>query len=178
MHKNFSSQGFTLIEMLVGMFVFSIIILLVSSMFVSGLELQRRAFNVQHVEEHSTFILETMTKELRIAEITSPTVDTACPGTLDSSLTILHPEHGTITYALSGTDLTRTVKGVTGADVTSVLNSSSIKVARLGFCVAGVGIGDNRQPRVTVVATLTTVNDHEPASADIQTTLSSRLLSN
>lgn len=177
MHKKFLSQGFTLIEMLVGMFVFSIIILLVSSMFVSGLELQRRAFNVQHVEENSTFILETMTKELRIAEITSPTVDSACPGTFDTSLTILHPEHGTITYALSGTDLTRTVKDVTGTDVTSVLNSSSITVTRLGFCVAGVEVGDNRQPRVTMVATLTTVNAHEPASADIQTTLSSRLLS-
>lgn len=178
MPKNISttgstSFGFTLVELLVAVFVFSIIIVLVGSMFVSALDLQRRAFNLQQAQESSSFVLETMLKEIRVSDIKSP--DSGC----STSLTIINnPDFGEITYHLGGSandQLWRTATVPTGTSDVPI-SSNTVQFSGLNFCVSGVATGDDLQPRVTLIASVKSANTKEQATIDIQTTLSPRQL--
>lgn len=157
--------GFTLVETVVTIFIFSIIITVVLSAFVSALNLQRRAFNIQQVEENGNFILESMAKEIRVSTINT---SDACPA---SSLSVSHPINGTIVYSLSGTDLIRTVNGNQ-----YIVNSNVVQFSRLQFCISGNANPDQRQPRVTLVASIRSTQTKQQATIDVQTTLSQRRL--
>ncbi|MEK7583464.1 MAG: type II secretion system protein [Patescibacteria group bacterium] len=161
--------GFTLVEVLVSMMIFSVIMLVSVSSFVYALDLQRRAFNLQQAEENANFILESITKELRVSAITSPLAD-SCPV---ATLVIQHPDHGEVEYSLVGTDIHRKV-----GETDTIMNSNTVKFSRFDFCVAGATTKDSRQPRVMIRLSLTTTNTNRQASVDLQTTLSLRELSN
>lgn len=163
--NQYLDSGFTLIETIVTLFIFSILITVVLSAFVSALNLQRRAFNIQQVEENGNFILESMAKEIRVSTVN--TLD-ACPA---ASLSISHPINGTIVYSLSGTDLIRTVNGNQ-----YTVNSNVVQFSRLQFCISGNANPDQRQPRVTLVASIRSTQTKQQATVDVQTTLSQRRL--
>lgn len=167
------NKGFTLVELLVAIVIFSFVLIMVSSVFVHSLDLQRRAFNLQQAEENAAFVMEFMAKELRVSEIVVPSIDSTCPSSPDQSLTLDHPDAGTVKYYLSGSNVIREVNGVPG-----VINSNTVRFERLDFCVRGIAVGDNKQPRVTVNATINSTKTLEQASVTIQTTLSLRELSN
>lgn len=166
-----SGAGFTLTEMIVTVFVFSLLMIIVGSVFVSSLNTQRRAFNIQQAEENANFILESMAKEIRVGQITSP--DTSCPASPAATLSLIHPVNGNISYSLSGNAVHRSVNG---QDTT--ISSNTVQFTRLQFCVSGSAVGDNKQPRVTILASVKSTNTQQQAAIDIQTTLSQRFLSN
>lgn len=156
-----------MVELLVAMFVFAIIMILTGSIFVYSLDLQRRAFNLQQTEENATFLLETMLKEFRVSDVTFPLINTRCPITPSKTISIVHPDLGPITYAQVGSDLQR--NGV-------ILNSNSVEIVNLGFCVIGARLGDNRQTRITVVASIKSAKTKQQSLVDIQTSISPRKL--
>lgn len=169
MQKNIFStgtRGFTLIEILVAVFMISIIFTMVGSVFVSSLDLQRRAVNLQQTEENASYVLESMAKEIRVSQITS--VD-GC----SSSLAITNQYGEQVVYSQNGTDILRTVNGTQ-----TRINSNTVQFTRLGFCVAGAATGDQKQPRVTITARMQSKNFRQQSMLDIQTTLSLRGLSN
>src|SRR3989344_4158414 len=98
--KSKIQTGFTLIELLVAMTIFSIIMLIVSSVVVSAFNLQRRANNLQQSQENGSFLMERMLKEIRVATL-PPEVYETCPGSPLTELTIIHPVNGEVTYYLS-----------------------------------------------------------------------------
>ena len=71
------SGGFTLVEIMVAFLIFSIILTVFSSVFLSSSQLQKKAFNIQQAEENANYILESMAKEIRVSKISGP--DTNCP---------------------------------------------------------------------------------------------------
>lgn len=166
-------KGFTLVEVLVAMLIFSVIMIVMVSVFVHSLSLQRRAFNLQQAEENASFVLEAIGKELRVAQITSPVTNSNCPASPETTLTVTHPDNGTIKYYKQGTDVIREVGGIRG-----IMNSNTVEFIRLGFCVSGSATGDSRQPRVTLLATIQSKNSDNRATVDMQITLSPRVLSN
>ena len=156
---------------MITLFVFSILVMLIGGVFVSYLVLQRRAANLQQVQENASYVLEALTKEIRVSQITSP--ETAnCASAPATSLNFTHPVNGVTSYTLSGTDLQKTVSGITVK-----VNSSPIQFSSLRFCVKGNVGGDHLQPRVTIFATIQSANPTQPAKMDIQTTVSVRALS-
>lgn len=164
-------RGFTLIELIVGVFIFSILIVLAGGSLVPSLELQRRALNIKRVEENGRFVLELMTRELRVANPIN-TADSGCPGSGGSSLSFTHPVNGSIEYFLSGTAVHRRVNG---AD--SVISNPDVEVSRLTFCVSGNSMADDRQPRVSMILGLKAGGLNSQADAlDLQTTVSQRVL--
>lgn len=162
-----SLTGFTLVEVMVSVFVFTILMTVVGSAFVGALNDQRKSFNTQQVLENSSLLLESMAKEVRVSQINDP--DNVCPLSPSSSLSVIHPVNGPIVYALQGTDILRNG---------SIINSNTVEFTRLQFCVSGSALSDGRQPRVTVIASARSKNTKGQALIDIQTTLSQRLLSN
>ena len=166
-----ANSGFTLIETTLVVLLFSTIMILMGSVFVSSLDLQRRAFNLQQAVENAGFILESMAKESRVGGIDFPSAN--CPASPSSTMLVIHPVNGRVIYSLSGGAIHRNVNGVD-----SIISSNNVEFTSLRFCVSGLVVDDQQQPRVTITASLKSVQTKQQASIDIQTTLSTRVLSN
>jgi len=159
-------RGFGIVEIIVATFVFSIMTIIVATNFVDVLNLQRRGFAAQIIQEEILFATEMMTREIRVSQIQSPD-DLGCATT---SLTIDHPVNGPTVYSVSGGVISKTVGGNTFS-----ITSSKVNFSRLNFCVRGSGI-DDEQPRVTIIASIQPT-DGTDLRFDIQTSVSSRDLS-
>jgi prepilin-type N-terminal cleavage/methylation domain-containing protein len=164
------SQGFSLIELLIAATVFTFVASGVTGLFVGALNIQRRATNIQRIEENALFVLESVAREIRVSRVTSG--DTVCVP-LDPvgtrTLTIEHPVNGIVTYqyrTLAGTgSITRNGEAMTADDVS---------VTAFAFCVSGSG-ADNEQTRVTMPITLESVDG--PANARAETSLQTTVIS-
>lgn len=167
-YKLKAAPGFTLVETMVAALLFGIISVIIGSVFIGLLGFQRRAGNLQEVQENTTFVIQAMAKEIRVAKVTSGDAVSPCA----VSLSIQHPVNGDVTYSLDGASglVHRVVNGVD-----TVISSSNVKFQKLQFCVLGSG-ADDKQPRITILATIVSTGGGEPAKIDYQTTLSQRSL--
>jgi len=156
-------RGFTIVELIVTTFVFSVISIIVATNFVDILRLQRRGFGAQAIQEETLFAVDMMTREIRVSQIKSPN-DSGCNAT---SLSIDHPVNGPIVYFANGGLISKTVGGTTFP-----ITSSKVNFSRLNFCIRGSGI-DGEQPRVTIITSVRPRNG-EDLQFDIQTSVSSR----
>ncbi len=165
--KDFYKQkGFTLIEVLVTAFVFSIIVVIVMGIFTNLLGNQRRAMASQKIQEDGLFIMELMSREIRVSQIQNQ--DSS--GCALTALTITHPVNGTVAYTLNNSGvLERTAGGVTTA-----ISSSEVKFSKLNFCVLGSGAPDLQQARVTILASVQNKTGKETLTTNLQTTVTSR----
>jgi len=164
--KNIQHQsGFTIVEVLVSAFVFSIIVIVVGGLFVQILAAERRAFASQKIQENGLFIMEFMSREIRVGQIQNQD----SPNCTAQSLTIVHPVNGPVTYLLTGDVLQRIAEGVT-----TDLSSSAVSFSRLNFCVMGSGPTDGQQARVAIIASIKNKTGKEIVTANLETTVSSR----
>ena len=155
--------GFGIVELIVATFVFSIMSVIVATNFVDVLNLQRRGFAAQVIQEESLFAFEMMTREIRVSQIQSPD-DPNCNTT---SLTIGHPINGSTVYSVSGGVINKTAGGNTVP-----ITSTKVNFSRFNFCIRGAGV-DDKQPRVTIISSVRPVGG-ENLQFDIQTSVSSR----
>ena len=163
--------GFTLVETMVALFLFIVLMTITGNIFLTGLNNQRRAFAVQSMLENINLTLESVTNEVRVADIIY-TSDTACPGGASTELSFHHPQYGDIQYALQAGNLVKTIQGASDR-----LNSATVKFANLGFCVTGNASGDGKQVRITAFGiVVSTQSNQEALQIPFQTTISPRLL--
>lgn len=170
MRKNKKNEGFTLIELLVTVTVFSILMTIVGGIFTQALNLQRRAFMLQVLEENGRFSLETMAREIRFSEISN--LPTNCPMSVSGTLNLKHPVNGNIEYKLENGAIHRIVEGVD-----SVITSDEVEITKLDFCIMGTNKNDDKQPRITVLLTIKT-GEQNAQELDLQTTITPRFLVN
>ncbi len=158
-------KGFTIIEVLITALVFSIMASAVSSIFVQVINSERRVLAAQQIQENGQFILELMSREIRVSKIENQeSLD--CSAT---ALTITHPVNGTVSYALSNGVLQRTASGVT-----TTLSSSTIRFLRLNFCIMGSGLTDTQTPRVGIIASIENSTGKDILAFQLQTMVTSR----
>ena len=162
--KQSSKKGFTIVEVVVTTLIFSIITIEVSGIFIQILNLERRGFAVQKIQENSLFALEAMARLIRVSQIT--TVDNNCTA---SSLDIVHPVSGNVRFVLNNGAIQ-----VVTAGVTANITSSDVIFTRLNFCVKGSPSNDNQTPRVAILTSIQNKTGKEIFQFDIQTTVSSR----
>lgn len=147
-------------ELLVSVTIFAIVITIASSIYITTIGSQRRAFGRQNVLDSSRFALESMARAIRQSDVVSATANT---------LDINHPDKGTIQYSLSSGQIMESGGALTANDVT---------VSSLTFLTDGLAGNDNEQPRVTIVLTISSKNVKvtEQSSMTIQTTITPRNL--
>lgn len=163
-----TNEGFTLIELIVAMAVFSTVVTIVSSIFVSTVGSQRKNVNQQEILENSRYVLEIMGRAIRQSTVQTP--NTSSSGS--SSLIITHHVKGSVTYQLDNGQIKETSSGITDA-----LTSADVLVEKLSFIVQGKGAGDSTQPRVTIIISLSNVQPGVNAnSIKLQTTITPRNL--
>jgi len=163
-----SQKGFTIVELIVAVFVFSSVSVIASGVFVSAVKLNRKALNIQRADENTRNILEMISREVRVAN-TIDGSDTSCPVSSAANLSFNHPVNGRIRYFLSSNQIHREVDGRD-----SIVSSSNIRVTDLKFCLKGLTAGDQKQARVTVQMTLESGQGNEMITSRAQTTLSQR----
>ena len=66
-----SKQGFTLIELLITLAIFGLFVITVTSVAISVISAQRKAFGTQNVQESGRFVSELLTKEIRTSIVNS-----------------------------------------------------------------------------------------------------------
>lgn len=126
------SNGFTLIELMVAIGLFSIIMLLASGAYLVMIGLNQQAQTITTGIDNLSFALETMTRSIRTGTNYSCGAlggDCTSGGT---SLTFKNQQGTSVTYSLSGTTLMQTVGGVQSA-----LTDLSVTVTSLTFYAFG-----------------------------------------
>jgi len=162
-----------LIELLVAMSIFLIAITAAVQIFMSGMSGAQRIFGRQDALDSARYILESMSKEIRMSEIV--TADNNNSPILDIKNKKLSPEE--IRYSFTGNNITRCAGSgcATGGGTTYILNPNEVQVTGGKFIISRLG-SPSPQPRVTIVFTIKNVTGKatEQVQVNLQTTVSSR----
>lgn len=161
--------GFSIIEAITSIFVFSIVALIVSGLLVQAMNVERRAFSVQAIQENVLAVLELMAKEIRVSTISDQNNNCTTDPPLNV-LNMIHPIEGAVTYRLTG----GVVERITGG-ITHVLSSDDVIFNSLSFCISGSTTpSDNKSARVTVLLSVSNKKGREILTTNIHTTVTSR----
>ncbi len=117
-------MGFTLMEIIVVLAVFSILILLLINVFLLSLRAQRQASNRQDAVANLRFVLETMAQNIRTSEI-----DYSQP--LNPQVLDLQSGSNKISFSLTGREMVMTVNG----QASTLTNAKQVEVLKLNFLV-------------------------------------------
>jgi prepilin-type N-terminal cleavage/methylation domain-containing protein len=152
-----TQKGFTLIEMLVSLSVFTVVLMLSMSSIISVLDANQKSQTLRSAMDNLNVTLEAMSRKIRFGERyhcgtnTPLNVPRDCSSG-DSSFTFLASDGTTITYTLSGRYITWSPNG--GA-ASYLLNSPDMVIQKLTFYVTGSAAYANgtdlSQPRVVIV---------------------------
>lgn len=166
-------KGFTLIEMVVSIFIFSVVMVIATGALVTILGANRKAQAVKAVMNNLNFALDSMTRAIRVGtdyDCGTPSCDTVG----SSQLSFIDTDGDDITYRLNAsTDrIERSVNGGTF----SPLTSPGVAVERLMFYADGESGSDNMQPRVLIVVGGEAGETKTRTRFDLQTLISQRIL--
>lgn len=146
-------RGYTLLEMIVSLGIFSMVMLVVTGAYLTLIKLDREARGTSQLVANLSFAVESMGRGIRTG------TEYACNGTAGANC----PSGGTsFSYrdGISGQTITYRKKtdGSIGqctggcSDATAVpLTDPRIRIDAMTFYVRGVGVGDGTQPQVTFV---------------------------
>ena len=105
MELEIKNKGFTLIELIVAMAVFSLIVVTMGATAVSVIKTQRKAIALQNVQESARYILESVSKEIRMSKIRSDA------GNGETTLKITNSKGEDINYQFNSNKLYRYPEG-------------------------------------------------------------------
>lgn len=168
-------RGYTLIEMIVSVGIFSLVMLVVSGAYVSLIGLDRQSRATNELVTNLSFALESMSRSIRTGSnyVCSPgdsngnSTDGSC-----HQITFTDNNLGQqVTYRRNSTGTIGECIGVAAASCTDanaiVLTNSRVQIGGNGltFYVRGVGASDQIQPQVTFTITGTMPNGNSGGTA-------------
>lgn len=165
------NKGFTLIEMVVSVAIFTLLVGVTSSVFLSSIKNQKQSLAGQEILDQASYLMEYMSRSLRMAQ---KDMIGDCTGTAKLNyvfegqcLKFLNYNKECQQFCLDGTRL----KDENG----SFLTSANLQVSNFGVLLSGATQPpiDYLQPRVTISLNIA---GQEQMSLKIQTTISQRNL--
>lgn len=186
---NKKNKGFTLIEMIVSLGLFTIIMFIATSAFLSIVNTDRKARGVRIAADNLNLSLEDMTRRIKTGysyycgESASGVLDCAVtPGTAFSFNDQSSPSNRIIYKRATGSSCGPTYSLTQGCILrTGVLvTSPEIDITRLNFYVKGSipGSPNNTQPMVVVVVDGTLGTGSTSATFSVQSTVTQRIYDN
>lgn len=161
-------RGFTLVEIIVAIGIFTAVITMALSTFLNISDIQRRAGALRAINDNLNFALEVMSREIR----TGKNYCASLCGT--SSFNMTNSQNDNVVYRLNNNSIERSSNG--GISFLR-LTSPEIKIDNLTFIVSGESAGDQRQPRVTLILNGSSMGGKiGKVELNIQTTVSQRRL--
>lgn len=189
------NQGFTLLEMLVALSVFSVAITIVMTTLVSIVNLQKKLIAIQTAQDNLRYAFESMAKEIRTGKVFhcgatgTLTASQNCPINSSSgadSFTFRNSVGQTVTYQIYNGQLVKSSDAnlPNCANVNTpyincqyVTSPGVVSINKLNFYVSGSGSGDGAQSMVTIVLegqVSDTAHNIGTAKLNLQTTMSRR----
>lgn len=181
-----SKNGFTLVELLVAIGLFSILVAIATGGFVSALRTQRQVAGLIAAQSNAGLALEQVAREIRTGYLFchdtagSPTchdaignICTAAGLTLNcADLDFYNSQSANVVYSLSGGELVRSENGVP-----QPITGENVVIKYLTFTVFGNTEGDHWSPRITIDMGVAP-NSNDPALVNnvlnLQTSVSAR----
>lgn len=174
--KNYQA-GFTLVETIAVVLIFSVMAVIVTAVWVRAVQIERKDFSAQVIQENILSVFGIMSKEIRISDITNQDNDCSGPPATNLTMTFNDPQGGSgpLTYSLNGSGIIQR----TYAGVTYQISSNDVIFNSLGFCV----LGSSNSPygkdatRVTIIASVSNRTGIDIITVKVQTTVTSRNIS-
>ncbi len=179
-------RGFTLVELLVAIGLFSVIVAIAAGGFTNALRTQREVAGLIAAQSNASLALEQMAREIRTGYLfchavggTTPTTCT-CPGAVPgqpwscNDLDFYNADGVEVHYELTGGALE---KGTPGSF--QAITGDNVNVAHLSFFLQGQYEDDHWNPRITIamgVAASSTDPALKNDVLDLQTTVSARAI--
>lgn len=172
------SKGFTVIEVIVSVAIFSIVMLVATGSIATIIDANKKAHSLKSVMTNLNFALESMMREIRMGS------DYNCGGTYctNFSFTPNHticgvPTNANITYSFDAINhkITRSMSsdgcpGNSPVDMTA----PEVSIESVRFYPLGIGTSNDIQPRIMIVINGTIGLGNSKSSFNIQTTVSQR----
>ncbi len=163
-----------MVELLTTVAVFSVLAIIVGSVLIQSLRIQRRSFSYQVIQESSLATLELMAKEIRVSDIINQNNNCTTDPILNQ-LTIIHPINGQVVYSLDAQGIVRRADGSDNY----FLSYNEVIFNTLRFCVSGTTTPrDGQSSRVTIIASVSNRVGFERLTVQLQTTITSRIIAN
>lgn len=169
------NRGFTLIEMLMSVAVFTVVALIAAGALLAIADANRKAQAFKSVVNNVNFALESVARNLRTGSSYSSTgfARGNCLSGYTSGISFTSQEGVTVTYYLNGTQIVRTVNGGKPIGVTA----PEVTVNRFCFLIEGTDAGDDIQPHaLMLVGGVMRAGTKLESRFDIQTFITQRLL--
>ena len=177
-----SSRGYSLLELIVSLGIFSMVMLVVMGAYVTLISLDRQARANNQLAASLSFAVESMARSMRTGtgyDCNAPGGSLNCGGGGGDSISFLDSQGQTISYIQKIDGSIGQCTGTSGClDNNAVsLTDHRINITSLRFYFRGVGVGDDTQPSVTfVIAGTMTTEAGEVSSFSIQTGATQRLI--
>ena len=168
-HITHNKKGFTLIEILVAITIFSILITIVLGIFSSTLQIRQRYNQIKEIEDNARYTMELMSREIRMAQSIDAGEATSPP---DSEIDFTNSFAEAISFCRADSTGTCDSSGDYLAKNNTVLTSNKVKITNLTFYVNNFDLVNGPHPRVTISMTMSSNDDS--VSMNFQTTVSLR----
>ena len=173
-------SGFTLIEILVALAIFSVVISMVVGIFISGSNSQRKILELHTVQREGSYLMETVSRELRTAVDISPTQE----NNNDSNIEFTNYVGKLVRYCKAEADGSCSSSGKYFSrngdleDSTSsneIINSSDITIEYLRFYVTDdFSTAPRKQPIVTIAMKIKSTGAYK-TELELQSSVAMRL---
>ncbi len=176
MHATPKKRGFTLVELIVSIGLFTIVITIVASAYLSLISLNRKARATNDLVSNLSYVVEAMSRSIRTGTNyqCGGLGGTNCPTSGNSTFSFTDDQDQSVTFFKSGAVIDQSVAGASPYPLTD----ARITVTNLQFFVQGVGPGDQTQPRVlfTISGTITPDTNSAPISFTIESSATERVI--
>jgi len=168
-----SRSGFTLLEMIISLGIFSVVMITAIGAMLSVNTAQIKASHVQNIQDNIRFALESMTKEIRTGTAFRPSAPLGAGYTI---LTFTRNDDVEITYCVLANAIQKVIGTTCDPDTASAVTDESIVIDKMLFYVIGDQFGStDGQPRVTVSLDAHTSDLKLETTFHLQTTVTQRM---
>ncbi len=182
--KFMSSKGFTLVEILVASLISLLIISVASGLFVSLVRNQRRVLAKQQLLNQTSYIIEYMSRALRMARkdrtgtcLSTTGLNYENPEGDISKIKFINHSENDICQEFSWNEIEgRLEESKDSGSFFVPLTSDKLQINSLKFKIFGEVGGDGLQPRVTIFLEVQVRGGEDQPKIQIQTTISQRNL--